>query len=197
MGRPRAFSIEAALDAAIEVFGEKGIAAASISDLAGAMGISSPSLYAAYGNKEELFRKAIAKFTEGNNAHISACLETGTAREGVDRLLRDGVRMFTNRAISRTCFVTQAPLKPSEASEETRQDIAEKRAAIEQIMRRWFDRAIAAGELPDNALSAHLARFYSVVVQGIALQAQHGGTTEELLRVVDVAMDSWPAKTPV
>src|SRR5258708_6584769 len=146
MGRPRAFSIEAALDAAIEVFGEKEFAAASISDLTGAMGINSPSLYAAYGNKEELFRKAIAKFTEGNNAHISACLETGTAREGVDRLLRDGVRMFTNRAISRTCFVTLAPLKPSEASEETRQDIAEKRAAIEQIMRRRFDRAIAAGE---------------------------------------------------
>jgi hypothetical protein len=75
MGRSRAFSIEAALDAAIEVFGEQRV---------------------------------------------------------VDRLLRDGVRMFTNRAISRTCFVTQAPLKPSEASEETRQDIAEKRAAIER-----------------------------------------------------------------
>src|SRR5260370_25123247 len=65
MGRPRAFSIEAALDAAIEVFGEKEFAAASISDLTGAMGINPPSLYAAYGHKEELFRKAIAKFTEG------------------------------------------------------------------------------------------------------------------------------------
>jgi hypothetical protein len=93
--------------------------------------------------------------------------------------------------------VTQAPLKPSEASEETQQDIAEKRAAIERIMRRRFDRAIAAGELPDNASSTNLARFYSVVVQGIALRAQHGGTTEELRHVVDVAMNSWPAKTPV
>src|SRR5258708_9815030 len=119
MGRPRAFSIEAASDAVIEVFGEKEFAAASISDLTGAMGINSPSLYAAYGNKEELFRKAIAKFTEGNNAHISASLETGTAREGVDRLLRDRVRMFTNLAMSMASFGTLALPNPSSASQRT------------------------------------------------------------------------------
>jgi AcrR family transcriptional regulator len=194
-GRPRTFSKEDALDAAIRVFGEKGFEGASLSDLTEAMGISRPSMYLSFGSKEELFRRAMAKFTEASNGHVSACLETGTARDGIERLLRDGVAMFTNHDVSATCFVTQAPLKSSEASRETIQDIAQKRATVEKILRRRLDRAIESGELPDDASSENLARFFAVVIQGIALQAQHGGTLDELLRVVDVAMASWPAKS--
>ncbi len=82
-----------------------------------------------------------------------------------------------------------------DASEDTRQYVAEKRAAIELALRDRFDRAIEAGELPVTVSAPDLARFYSVVIQGIALQAQHGGTQEQLFGVVDMAMESWPVRS--
>jgi AcrR family transcriptional regulator len=193
-GRPRAFCTDTALDAATRVFGEKGYEGASLSDLTDAMGINRPSMYAAFGNKEELFLKSVERYSEAGIRHVAECLASGTAREGVERLLRDGVTKFTAPNGSGACFVTQGPLASPEISEEGRRQLEHWRAAIEITLKRRFDRALEAGQLPRGTSSADLARFYSVMVQGLALQAQHGGTREQLLRVVDVAMRSWPAK---
>ena len=111
------------------------------------------------------------------------------------RLLRKRVTMFTDPAGGAVCFVTQGPLTGPDASEDTCQYLAKKRAAIELALRDRFDRAIEAGELPLTVSAPNLARFYSVVIQGIALQAQHGGTQEQLFGVVDMAMESWPVRS--
>lgn len=192
-GRPRKFCEEQALGAAIRVFAEKGYEGASLSDLTEAMGINRVSMYATFGNKEALFRLAMDRFSAAGNQHLAACLSTGSAKDGIDRLLREGVTQFTDPDGPGACFVTQAPLTESDSTDETRRFVAQKRAGPEVALRKRFDRAVKEGELPSDVSTADLARFYSVMIQGIALQAQHGGTREELLRVVDVAMERWPS----
>jgi AcrR family transcriptional regulator len=191
-GRPRAFDEDHALDAAMRVFANKGYEAASLSDLTAAMGINRFSMYATFGNKEALFVRAMERYTQLSNAGLSACLASGTAREGIEKILRDGVVMVTQPDSPGVCFITQAPLNGLHASHEARLLVARKRADLEMALRRRFDRAEKDGELPRGASPENLARYYSVMIQGLALQAQHGGTKEQLDAVVDVAMDKWP-----
>ncbi len=132
------------------------------------------------------------RFTQGTANHFAACLAGSSAKAAVERLLRDGVMMFTDPEGPGVCFVTQGPIADQDASEETRRLITRKRGEVELSLKRRFDRAIEESELPKNTSAADLARFYSVMIQGLALQAQHGGTKEQLMRVVDVAMDHWP-----
>lgn len=192
LGRPREFSSEEAFIAATVVFAEKGFEGASLADLTKAMGINRTSMYATFGNKEQLFRLTTERFTQAGARYIEECLAAGKAREGVERVLREGVKRFTDPHGPGVCFLTQEPLTGSDASDETRQYAGRKRAAIELALRDLFDRAIKGGELPHKVSSEGLARFYAVVIQGLALQAQHGGTREQLLSVVDMAMASWP-----
>ena len=69
------------------------------------------------------------------------------------------------------CFVTQGPLTSAEASDKTRRYIAQKRATVEAALRRRFEHA--KGELPSDASAEDLAKFYAVMIQGIALQAPY------------------------
>ncbi len=75
MGRPREFDIDEALDCALHVFWSKGYEGTSIAELTEAMGITRPSLYAAFGNKEELFRKALDKYVEGPGGYVRLALQ--------------------------------------------------------------------------------------------------------------------------
>jgi AcrR family transcriptional regulator len=194
-GRPREFSSEKALDAAMGVFGEKGYEEASLSDLTKAMGINRPSMYSAFGNKAQLFRMALARYSDAGATRVAECLGSGTLREAINRLLRDLVRKFTDPKGVGGCFVTQPPPTGATASMPLKRDVAHKRRVVEQALRQRFDRGIQEGELPSHVSSDDLARFYSVLIQGMALEAQHGGTKEQLLRVVDLAMESWIGKT--
>lgn len=191
-GRPREFSKEQALQAATQMFGEKGFEGASLSDLCAAMRINRPSMYAAFGNKGNLYRMAVEYYMVAGEQTMDACLGEGTAREGVAHLLHDAVTTFTSEEGAGVCFITQGPLTGPDASEEIQQYFEQRRTTLEGQLRQRFERAIEDGELSSTISVEDLARFYAVMVQGIALQAQHGGTREQLFRVVDVAMACWP-----
>lgn len=189
-GRPRAFSEDAALDAAMRVFAAKGFEAASLADLTAAMGINRVSMYATFGNKEALFTQALARYTAAGTARFAEALAAPAARDAVERFLRISAEGFTAPGAAGVCFITQPPLAGGEASAETRAFVACQRAEVEGMLAR----RLAAD--PALAAPADLARFYAVVVQGMALQAQHGGTADELGRVVATAMAAWPAGAP-
>jgi AcrR family transcriptional regulator len=190
-GRPKAFSEEQALEAAMHVFSEKGYEGASLSDLTSAMKINRFSMYSSFGNKEALYVKAMERFNEARRNMVVKCLAGKSARDSVEQFLRDVITRFTDPEHG-VCFVTQAPISAEQASRETRALMVKRRAEVEEALRQRFERAIEEGELPRNASAADLAAYYAVLIQGFALQAQHGGTTEDLLRVVDVAMSNWP-----
>jgi AcrR family transcriptional regulator len=184
--------MEEALTAAMLVFAEKGFEGASLSDLTKAMGINRTSMYATFGNKEHLFRLAMDQYANAGTKHVAECFATGTAREGVERLLHSGVARFTDPNGPGVCLLTQGPLTGPAATDETRRFAVQKWGALEIALRDRFDRAVETGELPRTVATDNLARFYAVVIQGLALQAQRGGTKKQLIGVVELAMASYP-----
>src|SRR5437763_2169446 len=106
-GRTRQFDVDEALDRALEVFWARGYEGASLPDLERAMGINRPSLYAAFGNKAALFRKAMDRYQEGPARFVREALEEPTARRMAERLIRGGVALVSNPKQPRGCFVVQ------------------------------------------------------------------------------------------
>lgn len=192
-GRPRSFDVDVALDRALEVFWRHGYEGASLPVLTEAMGINRPSLYAAFGNKEALFRRALDRYAEGPAAHVTEALEEPTARAVAERLLYGTVDLLTNPKHPGGCFLVQGALVCSEASEGVRQAAAKRRAAGQALIRRRFRRAVSEGDLPAGADPADLARYVSTVTQGLAVQAASGAKRDELIRIADLAMRAWPA----
>jgi AcrR family transcriptional regulator len=196
IGRPRAFDLDRALDRALEVFWRKGYEGASLSDLTRAMGVNRPSLYAAFGNKEALFRKALDRYVEGPAAYVRAALAEPRARAVAERLLGESVDRLTDPRNPRGCLMVQGALACGEAAESVRRELAARRAAGELAVRRRFERAQADGDLPADCDPADLARYVVTVLRGMAVQAAGGAGREELRRVAEMAMQAWPGRRP-
>jgi AcrR family transcriptional regulator len=192
VGRPRAFDVEEALDQALRVFWEKGYEGASLPELTKAMGINRPSLYAAFGNKEQLFRKALDRYEQGPTAYFREALAAPTARQVVERLWAGGINLVTSPRNPRGCFAVQAALVCGDAADPVRAELEARRKAAEKALRRRFQRAKAEGDFPPNADPADLARYAATVLRGMAVQAAGGATRKELQRVAALAMKAWP-----
>lgn len=191
-GRPREFDVEKALDRALAVFWRKGYEGASLPELTRAMGINRPSLYAAFGNKEALFRKVLDRYAEGPAAYVTEALAEPTARAAAERLLGGAVDLLTGPRGPRGCLLVHGALACGEAAESVRRELAARRAAGEAAIRRRFERARAAGDLPPDACPADLARYVATVLRGMAVEAASGASRAELRRVVELAMRAWP-----
>jgi AcrR family transcriptional regulator len=191
-GRPRTFDAEEALDCALKVFWRKGYEGTSLSDLTEAMGINRPSLYAAFGNKEALFRKALDRYISGPAAHIREALEATTARSVAERLLRRTADALTDPRNPPGCLAVQGALSCGEAAESIRQELCSRRSAGEAALRDRFERAKSEGDLPPGANPADLARYITTVTHGMSVQAAGGASRDELQRIVDTALRAWP-----
>lgn len=191
-GRPREFDMEKALDRALRVFWTKGYEGASLKELTQAMGINRPSLYAAFGNKEQLFRKALDRYVEGPGGFVREAMNEPSARAVVERLLTGSAELLTNRRHP-GCLVVQGALACGEAAESVRWELSARRAAGQAMLRERLERAAAEGELSADVNCDDLARYIVTVIHGMAVQAASGTERDELLRVAEIALRSWPA----
>jgi len=192
MGRPRAFDLERALDIALRIFWEKGYEGTALSDLTEAMGINRPSLYAAFGNKEALFRKALDRYADGPASYVREALKELTARAVVERLLRATADALGDPRTPPGCLAVQGALACGKAADSIRRELASRRAAGEAALRRRLERARSDGDLPRAAIPADLARYVATVCQGMAVQASGGASRERLRRVAETALRAWP-----
>ena len=193
MGRPRAFDMDQALDQALHLFWEKGYAGTSISDLTEAMGINPPSLYAAFGNKEKLFKKALDRYEDLRDQILEEAFAAPTAREAVTRLLEGTAERLNDKCNPRGCLMVQGALSGGEECEAVKQDLAFRRAGVEALIRKRLKRAKREGDLPSNVDAAVLARFVATVMHGMAVQAAGGAAPKELRSIVNTALRAWPA----
>ncbi|MBC8108113.1 MAG: TetR/AcrR family transcriptional regulator [Anaerolineae bacterium] len=191
-GRPRAFDLDRALEAALKVFWRLGYEGASLPDLTKAMGINRPSMYAAFGNKEELFRKVVGRYSAGACEHVASALGRPTARKVAESLLRGTAEMLGDSKHPAGCLLVQGALACGADSNCVRNELAARRAAGEAAIRKRFERAVREGDLPRGATAADLARFITTMQHGMSVQATGGATRKQLLQVADLAMRAWP-----
>ena len=192
-GRPRAFDPDVALQRALKVFWRQGYEGTSLSDLTAAMGINRPSLYAAFGNKEQLFRKALDRYLTGPAAHVREALAAPTAREVAEYLLAGAVEQFGDAKIPAGCLVVQAALTCGAEAEPIRQELAALRDDTRLALRRRFEQAVAEGDLPPGTNTGDLAAYLMTVVHGLAVQSATGLSREELRGIAAQALCAWPA----
>lgn len=174
------------------VEGRKGYEGASLPDLTAAMGINRPSLYAAFGNKEQLFRLAVDRYVAGPASYVRKALEEPTARAAAERLLREAVDFVTAPHNPRGCLLVHGALACGAEAEAVREELTARRRAGEAAVRERFRRARDEGDLPVDADPADLANYVVTVLRGVAVQAAGGASRKELRRVVEVALRAWP-----
>ncbi|WP_330275378.1 TetR/AcrR family transcriptional regulator [Lentzea sp. NBC_00516] len=191
-GRPRGFDADEALDRALLVFWEQGYEGASLANLTEAMGISTASMYATFGNKEQLFRKALERYDEGPSAYVPLALAEPTAL-GVARALLAGTIRTTTRADQpHGCLGVQGALATGDAGREVRALLVDWRKNGFARIRERFERALAEGDLPAGTDPALLARYIAILQQGIAVEAAGGVDPAELQELADAALRNWP-----
>ena len=186
MGRPREFDVDKALDLALQVFWRKGYEGASMADLTETMGITKPSLYSAFGNKEELFRKALDRYVDGPGGYFQVALAKPTARAVVEHLLYESADAVTDPNHPPGCLAVQGALSCGDAAESIKQELMSRRAKGEQDLRQRFERAIVEGDLPSGSDAADLAAYLS------AVQAAGGTTRAQLRKIAEMALRTWP-----
>jgi AcrR family transcriptional regulator len=195
IGRPRGFDRDAALEAAMLLFWRKGFAATSMSDLCDAMGISSPSLYAAFGSKEALYLEAVEYYARTIGPPVWDKLAEGaTARAGIENLLIAWTESLPkSRATPAGCMALLAAVGDEWPATIVR---VVKKVRLEMLgtLRSRLETAVAKGELPASTDIDGLSRFYLSVFQGMAVQAKDGATSAELRAVAAAAMAAWPVE---
>lgn len=192
VGRPREFDVEEALSAALKVFWRKGYEGASLTDLTEAMGITRPSLYCAFGNKEALFTKALDLYEREKLSFIDQAMAAPTGREAIERMLYAGCDLHTNPETPGCMNLNSVLSCQGVASEAVRKELKDRRLDVESRVRERLERARAEGDLGPDVDPATLATYVLTIGQGIALQAQMGVTREVLRQVVATALQACP-----
>ena len=193
-GRPRAFDVDEVLDRALDVFWRKGYEGATLPDLTEAMGINRPSLYAAFGNKEALFRKALDRYVAGPAAFVRQALKQPTARGVAMALFEGEIELLANPKNPRGCLAVQSALVCGDTADMVREELCARRKSLELAIRRRFKRALAERDLPAGVDAAALAGFTTAVIHGMAVQAAGGASRKELKRVAKTALRAWPSQ---
>ena len=191
-GRPRAFDADVALERAMHVFWAKGYEGAALSDLTQAMRINRPSLYAAFGNKEQLFRKVLDRYMDGPLAYFGKALAAPRARDVVEQIFFGAARMAGDPRFPSGCLMVQGALAVGNAARSVQKEAVGRRAASEVALRRRLQRAKREGDLPKNSDPAELARYVMTVLQGMAVQGANGAGRDQLRRVAQIALRAWP-----
>ncbi|RIV81105.1 TetR/AcrR family transcriptional regulator [Aurantiacibacter xanthus] len=192
-GRPREFDTDEALAHALRLFWQKGYEGASLTDLTDAMGITRPSLYAAFGNKEALFRQALDLYERDKLAYIREAAEAPTARGVAETLLMGAVDVATGGEC-RGCMGVIAAVACQSVEPSIRDHVNARAESAKQLIVERMQRAIDAGEFVVPADATAITRYLLALMQGISVQAQSGASRQELVQVVESALLSWPSQ---
>lgn len=186
--------MDTALAAALRVFWSKGYEGASLNDLTEAMGITRPSLYAAFGNKEALFRKALDLYETEKLAYVGKSLAQPTARGVAEHLLHGSMENQTSTCEPHGCLGVISAVACGAEAECIRLEVLERGKVARRALVERFERAKTEGDLPESVDVEGLTSFLYALLQGMAVQAGAGATRADLERMIETSMMMWPSK---
>lgn len=192
-GRPLSFDRDAALRTAIRQFWQHGFEGTSIAGLTKAMGITAPSLYAAFGDKQQLFQEAVDCYLGGIEAVTRHIAAASSARDATRDLLTAAALGDTGEETPPGCLVASSIVSCSSGADHVRQHLADIRREIESALRSRIERDVQNGTLPSDCDPEMLAGHAFAVVQGMSTLAKDGASRAKLLKIVDSTMGCWPA----
>lgn len=193
-GRPREFDLDKALECAMQLFWRQGYEGTSLNDLTRELGVTRPSLYAAFESKESLFLRALDLY-EARAGYREAALTAPTASAYARALLEGAADLHGDKKNPPGCLGVQGALACAPESDAIRTELIRRRKIGEGIIRDRLKRAKAEGDLPPGADPADLARYLSIVIYGITVQAAGGATRKELRSVAELALQNlFPAR---
>lgn len=194
-GRPRSFDRDAALEAAMMVFWEKGYEGTSLEELQRAMGaINPPSFYHAFGSKEALFDETVELYERTVAARPVAALENApSARAGVCALLRATIEIITGPRTPHSCLLMLGAVNCAPANKAVEERMRERRRAGARLIGERIERGIADGDLPRGVAIEPLASLAISFAHGLPLRARDGASRADLLAGINGVMAAWDA----
>lgn len=197
-GRPRSFDTETALDRATEVFWRHGFQGASLAELTAATGLSKPSLYAAFGDKEALYLQCLQRYAQRTTDLQTEALESEPdARRAVEGYMRAAARMQSDPSLPGGCLIVNGTADCGMSSTPMAVDAALRShsGGTEQRLLHRLKRAEREGQLPAALEAKSLAALFASVLTGMAVMAKAGQPRKKLDEVVTAALSVWPVAT--
>jgi AcrR family transcriptional regulator len=193
MGRPRSFDTTAALRAVEEQFRATGYAGTSLDDVAAATGLGRGSIYAAFGDKHELFMRSLEEFCQRNEARFAAVLD-GPDETAVSRLhgLLVGSAQVGDGGTEPKCMATKFAVELDEQDPKARQRVAQSFSVLRRRVRDCVLAAQRNGDVDPSADADVLAGLIYTVTRGLQVMASAGQTADELEPVAEAAFRSLP-----
>ncbi|WP_432572618.1 TetR/AcrR family transcriptional regulator [Kineococcus sp. SYSU DK005] len=188
-GRPRAFDRDDALRRAAHLFWRHGFSGTSTRALSDALGISSSSLYAAFGSKAQLFDEAVRTYALRYSAIYERAVAEASIAGVLERVLVDSVEEFTRVQDGHPgCLTSSAVMADASGTLDVRTHVADLQRADEARLRARIERAVAEGELARETDPAVLAALVQTLWQGLAARAELGAGRQELTEVARLAL---------
>ena len=191
-GRPLSFDRDAALYQAMLLFWRHGYEGTAISDLTAAMGVTPPSIYAAFGDKKRLFLEAVQLYLSGPSASDVLIAEAPTARAAAQAMLKASAVGFTGADTPQGCLLNSAAISCSAAAADVQRALAALRLAIEADLTAKIVADVDAGRIARGTDVNGLAGHVMAVIQGMSTLARDGGSRDKLLAVAAMALAGWP-----
>ena len=156
------------------------------------MGINSPSLYTAFGDKRRLFLEAARRYAGDPEVIGLAIDEAPTALDAVRMLLTNAVEVFTGDTTPPGCLLASATASGSAASADVQTVIAGYRRAVRDRLQARIERDVTDGVLPNGTDPTTLAGLVVTLVQGLSVMARDGASRPFLSGIADAALHAWP-----
>ena len=185
-GRPPEFDRDAAVLAAARLFWRRGYSGTSTRDLTSAIGVSTSSLYSAFGSKAGLFEEAVSFYARRYTIICEKALAAQSIRIAIDELLRESIIEITQPADSHPgCLITSTVMAEDPATRKARGDISAMLLRNERLLRARIRRAIDEGEILGGTDAEVVTGFVQTIWQGVSAQSNRGVGRDELLRIAD------------
>lgn len=192
VGRPKGFDVDDVIEKAMAVFWAKGYEGTSLSDLTKAMGINKPSLYATFGNKEQLFLKVVDQYEKRPCGFFHPALGQKDARSVISALLNGAAESLSDNSHPQGCMVIQSALTGSDSAESVKLALINRRLDSQKQLTERFAQAMQDGDLGGQYSAESIACYITTIIQGMAIQATNGATAEQLKQVADITLNNFP-----